>query len=136
MIPANKTVQPGAPPPPSVRGGVDPLWSRGLNDRFTLLEPLGTGGMGKVYKAIQAPLDRMVAIKILSSNYANAQDPGFRQRFFREASLTSKLRHPNTITAIDYAQTPDGIFFIAMAYLEHHTPATRPAPHGPPHRPR
>src|SRR5216683_3222879 len=113
MIPANKTVQPGVQPPPSDRGVVDPLWSRVLNDRFTLLEPLGSGGMGKVYKAIQAPLDRMVAIKILSSNYANAQDPGFRQRFFREASLTSKLRHPNTITVIDYGQTHDGIFFIA-----------------------
>jgi len=133
MIPANKTIQPGVQPRPSDRGVVDPLWSRVLNDRFTLLEPLGTGGMGKVYKAIQAPLDRMVAIKILSSNYANAQDPGFRQRFFREASLTSKLRHPNTITVIDYGQTHDGIFFIAMEYLEGQTLATVLARQGPLH---
>jgi len=74
--------------------------------------------MGKVYRAIQSPLDRIVAIKILNPNYANGQDPGFRQRFFLEASLTSKLRHPNTITVIDYGQTHDGIFFIAMEYLE------------------
>lgn len=133
MIPANKTLQAGLQPPPSRQGVADPLWSRVLNDRFTLLEPLGSGGMGKVYKAIQAPLDRMVAIKILSSNYANAQDPGFRQRFFREASLTSKLRHPNTITVIDYGQTPDGIFFIAMEYLEGQTLAAVLARQGPLH---
>lgn len=74
--------------------------------------------MGKVYKAIQSPLDRVVALKVLNPNYANGQDPGFRQRFFLEASLTSKLRHPNTITVIDYGQTNDGIFYIAMEYLE------------------
>jgi serine/threonine-protein kinase len=133
MVPANKTVQPDVLPPSSDQGAIDPLWKRVLNDRFTLLEPLGSGGMGKVYKAIQAPLDRMVAIKILSSNYANAQDPGFRQRFFLEASLTSKLRHPNTITVIDYGQTPDGIFFIAMEYLEGQTLATVLARQGPLH---
>src|SRR5215472_3347180 len=118
MVPANKTAEAGSPSSSSEQDVVDPLWQRVLNDRFTLLEPIGSGGMGKVYRAIQSPLDRIVAIKILNPNYANAQDPGFRQRFFLEASLTSKLRHPNTITVIDYGQTPDGIFFIAMEYLE------------------
>jgi len=97
---------------------VDPLLQRVLNERFTILEPIGAGGMGKVYKAIQSPLDRVVALKVLNPNYANGQDPGFRQRFFLEASLTSKLRHPNTITVIDYGQTTDDIFYIAMEYLE------------------
>jgi len=118
MVPANKTAEAGSPSSSSEQDVVDPLWQRVLNDRFTLLEPIGSGGMGRVYRAIQSPLDRIVAIKILNPNYANAQDPGFRQRFFLEASLTSKLRHPNTITVIDYGQTPDGIFFIAMEYLE------------------
>jgi len=95
---------------------VEPLWKKVLNDRFTLLEPVGIGGMGKVYKAIQAPLDRVVAVKILTPN--GGADPGFRQRFFLEASLTSKLRHPNTVTVIDYGETPDGIFFWAMEYLD------------------
>src|SRR5260370_16641575 len=107
MIPANKTVQPGVHPPPSDRGVVDPLWSRVLNDRFTLLEPLGTGGMGKVYKTIQAPLDRVVAIKILSSNYPNAQEPGFRQSFFRGTALTLKLPPPKTLPLIADARPPD-----------------------------
>jgi TonB family protein len=100
---------------------VDPLWRRVLNDRFTILEPIGSGGMGKVYKAVQAPLDRVVALKVLNPQYANGKDPEFRKRFFLEASLTSRLRHPNTITVIDYGQTPDGIFYIAMEYLEGQT---------------
>src|SRR5712692_3562060 len=100
---------------------VDPLWRRVLNDRFTILEPIGSGGMGKVYRAVQAPLDRVVALKVLNPSYANGKDPEFRRRFFLEASLTSKLRHPNTITVIDYGQTPDGIFYIAMEYLEGET---------------
>lgn len=97
---------------------VDPLWRRVLNDRFTILEPIGAGGMGKVYRAIQAPLDRVVALKVLNSQYANGLDPEFRRRFFLEASMTAKLRHPSTVTVIDYGETKDGIFFIAMEFLE------------------
>jgi eukaryotic-like serine/threonine-protein kinase len=97
----------------------DPLCGRVLNGRFSILEPIGAGGMGKVYKAIQAPLDRMVAIKVLHPQFSsNNRDPGFVKRFVLEASLTSKLRHPNTVTVIDYGQTEDGIFYIAMEYLE------------------
>src|ERR1700737_1065933 len=98
---------------------VDPLWKRVLNNRFTILQPTGAGGMGTVYKAIQSSLDRVVALKVLNS--APHLDPGFRQRFFLEASLTSKLRHPNTVTIIDYGETPDGIFYLAMEYLDGQT---------------
>src|SRR5215813_9809627 len=104
--------------PQSVEPEIDPLLDRVLNERFTIVAPIGVGGMGKVYRAIQSPLDRVVAVKVLNPNYANAQDPAFRQRFFLEASLTAKLRHRNTITVLDYGQTSDGIFFIAMEYLE------------------
>jgi len=110
---------------------VDPLWRRVLNDRFTILEPIGSGGMGKVYKAVQAPLDRVVALKVLNPQFANGKDPEFRKRFFLEASLTSRLRHPNTITVIDYGQTPDGIFYIAMEYLEGQTLSQLLAKSGP-----
>src|SRR5687767_6764686 len=87
----------------------DPLCGRVLNGRFSILEPIGSGGMGKVYKAIQAPLDRMVAVKVLHPHFSNNRDPGFVKRFVLEASLTSKLRHPNTVTVIDYGQTEDAI---------------------------
>ncbi|WP_225413072.1 TonB family protein [Stigmatella hybrida] len=101
--------------------GVDPLIGRTLNGRFRITEPLGIGGMGKVYRAIQTPLDRVVALKVLNPNFPSSKDPGFQQRFLREASLTSKLRHPNTVTVIDYGQTEDNIYFIAMEYMEGRT---------------
>jgi serine/threonine-protein kinase len=104
--------------PPAV---MDPLLGRVLNERFKILEPLGSGGMGRVYKAIQAPLDRPVALKVLNPQYGQEKDPGFQRRFFFEASVTAKLRHPNTVTVIDYGKTDDGIFFIAMEYLEGQT---------------
>lgn len=106
------------------------LQGRVLNGRFHLMEPLGQGGMGKVFKAIQAPLDRIVAVKVLSPNFPSAKDPGFEKRFLREASLTSKLRHPNTVTVIDYGQTDDGIYYIAMEFLEGHTLSQELARHG------
>ncbi|KFE64681.1 TonB family protein [Hyalangium minutum] len=101
--------------------GGDPLVGRTLNGRFSITEPIGIGGMGKVYKAMQAPLDRVVALKVLNPSFPSTKDPGFQQRFLREASLTSKLRHPNTVTVIDYGQSEDGIYYIAMEYLEGRT---------------
>ncbi|AKJ05446.1 serine/threonine-protein kinase [Archangium gephyra] len=102
-------------------GGSDPLIGRTLNGRFSILEPIGVGGMGRVYRAQQTPLDRVVALKVLNPNFPTSKDPGFQKRFLREASLSSKLRHPNTVTVIDYGQTDDGIYYIAMEYLEGRT---------------
>ncbi|WP_224245803.1 TonB family protein [Hyalangium gracile] len=120
-------------PGPEASGtpGVDPLIGRTLNGRFSITEPIGVGGMGKVYRAMQAPLDRVVALKVLNPSFPSTRDPGFQQRFLREASLTSKLRHPNTVTVIDYGQTDDGIFYIAMEYLEGRTLAQVLAQTGP-----
>ncbi len=100
---------------------VDPLLGKVLNERFKILEALGSGGMGRVYKAIQAPLDRPVALKILNPQYGQDKDPGFQRRFFLEASVTARLRHPNTVTVIDYGKAEDGIYYIAMEYLEGQT---------------
>jgi TonB family protein len=101
--------------------GADPLIGRTLNGRFNILEPIGIGGMGRVYRAQQTLLDRVVALKVLNPNFPTSKDPGFQKRFLREASLSSKLRHPNTVTVIDYGQTDDGIYYIAMEYLEGRT---------------
>ncbi len=110
-------------PSPAAAGnpGGDTLIGRTLNGRFSITDAIGAGGMGKVYKAMQAPLDRVVALKVLDPSFPSTKDPGFQQRFLREASLTSKLRHPNTVTVIDYGQTDDGIYYIAMEYLEGRT---------------
>jgi serine/threonine-protein kinase len=100
---------------------VDPLIGKVLNGRFEIIAPLGVGGMGRVYKALQLPLDRVVALKVLNPRYDGSKDPGFEKRFFLEASMTAKLKHPNTITVHDYGRTDDGMYFIAMEYVEGET---------------
>ncbi len=100
---------------------LDPLVGQVLNGRFEIIAPLGIGGMGRVYRAMQQPLGREVALKVLNPRYDGTRDPGFERRFFLEASMTSKLKHPNTITVHDYGRTDDGIYFIAMELLEGET---------------
>jgi tRNA A-37 threonylcarbamoyl transferase component Bud32 len=64
-----------------------------------VLELIGAGGMGSVYKARQPKLDRLVALKVLSSDLAS--DPAFAERFDREARLLARLGHPNIVTVFD-----------------------------------
>ncbi len=102
-------------------GAPDPLIGRVVNDRFKITALIARGGMGKVYRAEQAPLGRVCAIKVLNPNYAGEHDPEFHKRFFLEASIASKLTHPNTVTIFDYGRTDDDIYYMAMEYLEGHT---------------
>jgi serine/threonine protein kinase len=97
---------------------VDPLIGRTINDRFRITSLIARGGMGKVYRAEQAPLGRLCAVKVLNPNYAGEQDPEFHKRFFLEASIASKLTHPNTVTIFDYGRTTDDIYYMAMEFLD------------------
>ena len=99
----------------------DPLIGKVLNERFRIVSRIGTGGMGLVYKAVQLPLERVVALKVLNPWYDAEKDPEFEKRFFLEASVTSKLKHPNTVTVHDYGRTDDGLLYLAMEYLEGET---------------
>src|SRR6202046_3455378 len=99
-------------------GAPDPLIGRLINDRFKITALIARGGMGKVYRAEQAPLGRLCAIKVLNPNYAGEHDPEFHKRFFLEASIASKLTHPNTVTIFDYGRTDDDIYYMAMELLE------------------
>ena len=101
--------------------GVDLLLGTVLDGRFKVVEPIGSGGMGRVYRAMQLPMNRPVALKVLDYNYGAGTDEAFRRRFLVEAALTAKLRHPNTVTVIDSGCTKQGIFYIAMEYLEGET---------------
>ncbi len=96
----------------------DPLLGRVLDGRFRIIAPIARGGMGAVYKAEQAPLGRLVALKVLAPRGDEAGNAEFRRRFLLEASTSAKLTHPNTVRVFDYGQTEDGFFFIAMELLE------------------
>lgn len=76
---------------------------------FQIAEKIGAGGMGSVYKAYQPALGRYVAIKVLPPQTAG--DPSFAERFALEARAIGKLRHPNIVTAYDFATDGD------LAYL-------------------
>jgi eukaryotic-like serine/threonine-protein kinase len=102
-------------------GAPDPLIGRVISDRFKIHGLIARGGMGKVYRAEQSPLGRVCAIKVLNPSYAGEHDPEFHKRFFLEASVASKLTHPNTVTIFDYGRTDDDIYYMAMEYLEGHT---------------
>ncbi|GEM_PF-2775077 len=82
---------------------------------YAMLEHLGKGGMGDVYKALQIGLDRIVALKILPSLLARS--PEFSERFFTEAYAISRLQHQNIVTIYDYGEE-DGQKFIAMQYVQ------------------
>jgi len=97
----------------------DELVGRVINDRFRIINVIARGGMGRVYRAEQVPLGRMVAIKTLDPRSTGGEhDPQFQQRFFLEASVASKLQHPNTVTVFDYGRTADDLYFIAMELVE------------------
>ena len=88
-----------------------------LNGQFEVLERIGTGGMGSVYKAAQPAMNRMVAIKILHPKLAGRKD--LTSRFRREARAMSQLTHPNTVKVFMYGELDeDGSLYIVMEFLE------------------
>jgi Tol biopolymer transport system component/predicted Ser/Thr protein kinase len=98
--------------------------------RYEIDAPIGAGGMGQVYKALDTRLNRVVAIKILPPQLAGDQQ--FRERFEREAKAISSLNHPHICTLYDVGHQ-DGTAFLVMEYLEGETLADRLA--RSPHRP-
>lgn len=83
--------------------------------QFEVLECLGRGGMGIVYKARQTRLGRLVALKVLSP--ARAKDPQFAERFQREAQALARLNHPAIVTVHEFGET-DGLYFLVMEYVD------------------
>ena len=86
---------------------------------YKILEKLGEGGMGVVYKAHDTKLDRMVALKFLPSNVSANEEE--KKRFIHEAKTASKLDHNNICTVFEINETGDGQVFIAMACYEGET---------------
>src|SRR5688500_3315402 len=85
------------------------------NGRYELHRRLGRGGMAEVYLARDQMLDRAVAVKVLFP--ALATDPGFVERFRREAQSAAGLNHPNIVGVYDWGEA-NGTYFIVMEYVE------------------
>ncbi|MFN0076132.1 MAG: protein kinase domain-containing protein [Prosthecobacter sp.] len=85
--------------------------------QYEIVKMLGRGGMGAVYMGRQTALDRPVAIKILSATLEDS-DMGFKERFKNEARAMAKLNHPGIVSVYDFGETPDGLLFIVMEYVD------------------
>src|SRR5262249_24549221 len=83
--------------------------------QLEILELIGQGGMGAVYKARHAKTDRLVAVKILPPEVA--RDTGFMERFTREARSLARLNHPNIVTIFDFVES-DGLYYFTMEYVD------------------
>ncbi len=83
--------------------------------QLEILDCLGRGGMGVVYKARQPKLNRLVALKILAPE--KGADPKFAERFLREAQALARLSHPNIVTVHDFGEA-DGMFYLLMEYVD------------------
>ncbi|MEI6193377.1 MAG: serine/threonine-protein kinase, partial [Verrucomicrobiota bacterium] len=83
--------------------------------QLEILECLGRGGMGVVYKARQKTLNRFVALKLLAPERVN--DPKFAERFAREAQALAALNHPNIVTIYDFGQA-GGFYFLLMEFVD------------------
>jgi serine/threonine protein kinase len=99
-----------------MREADESLVGRTIAGKFVLLDVLGKGAMGCVYKARQTSLDKIVALKLLHPDLAT--DATFAARFKREAKAASKLDHPNSIRIIDFGEDEGHLLFIAMEYVD------------------
>jgi serine/threonine protein kinase len=83
--------------------------------KYDVLDVIGRGGMGVVYKATDPGIGRVVAIKMVTGGFAN--DPELLKRFYREAQSAGKLQHPNIVTIYDLGDQ-NGNPYMVMEYLE------------------
>jgi serine/threonine protein kinase len=82
---------------------------------YEVLDILGSGGMGRVYRARNVTLDRVVALKTLAPQFS--ADSGFVQRFLKEARAAARLNHPNIVQIYDFG-CEEGTYYLAMEYVD------------------
>src|SRR5215471_202113 len=102
----------GDPSPPTD----DPLIGKVLSDRYRIVRKIGEGGMGAVYQAEHALIEKKMALKILFQDLTRR--PDLIQRFLQEAKSASRIGHENVIDISDFGQSPEGLVFIAMEFLD------------------
>jgi serine/threonine protein kinase len=112
--------EPAKPEPEPVQAAeaaeVDPLIGIMLDGRHRLERRIGSGGMGTVYAARHAIINKQVAIKIL--NLGPDFDDTLPERFKQEAEAAASIRHPNIVEVNDFGKTSDGLLYMVMEYIE------------------
>ena len=107
---------------PAGGGGVSPVMPAGtmVGGKFRIERRIARGGQASVYLAHQEPLNRPVALKLLTPPNQEAtleEREAFEQRFLLEARTLAGLDHPNIVTIFDYGETDDGRYYLAMEYI-------------------
>ncbi len=97
----------------------DPFVGTTLVGKYQLLELIGVGAMGRVYRALHLGLDTHVAVKLLNPEIAS--DAVSSRRFQNEARATSRLHHPNAIAILDFGQAASGALYLVMELLRGRT---------------
>ena len=87
-----------------------------LGNRYEIMTPIGSGGMGTIYSARRINIGDVVAVKVLRPDVIT--DSLSRERFQREAQAAARLHHPNAVVIHDFGQEPDGVTYIVMELLE------------------
>jgi serine/threonine-protein kinase len=100
-----------------------------IDGRYRILEKLGEGGMGTVYKVEHVRMGKIAALKLLRPDHA--VDKGLKGRFLQEARVVARLSHPNTVQVFDSGELDDGSLFIAMEYVPGKDLAWHLKAHGP-----
>ena len=90
---------------------------------YKIVRKIGEGGMGSVYEALQEPIGRRVAVKILHPKYA--AEPSIAARFLNEARAVNLVEHPGVVQISDYGQLPDGTAYLVMELLKGDTLSQR-----------
>jgi serine/threonine-protein kinase len=128
-LPSEQTVEFSKSPSPSVQSGESPaptplagIQSVSQFGRYKIIQTLGRGGMGTVYKGVDPILDRPVALKTIRLDFAlsTAEIKELKERLIREAKAAGKLSHPNIVTIYDVGEQ-EGLYYIAMEYLSGYT---------------
>jgi serine/threonine protein kinase len=97
-------------------GAMNDLVGMVIADRYHITKKLGEGGMGQVYLAEHVKMGRRCAIKIMMPG--TMSDPEAISRFNREAANASRISHPNVCAIYDFGETPDGLIYLAMEFIE------------------
>jgi eukaryotic-like serine/threonine-protein kinase len=95
---------------------LDPLLGRLLADRYRLVQKIGQGGMGSIYKALQTKMERICAIKLLTA--LSHDNEAALARFNREAKMASRIDNRHAITIYDYGEAEGGVPYLAMEFVD------------------